>query len=294
MLVYNHVPDFRSVEKVLPYVDRFYFIDNNSGESVRSELKTFCNAHSPCSVLLENDANLGISKAYNQAIALAMQQGAYWVHLLDHDATFDASLITRCRETWKQHAAHGVKLGMVVPIVADDPALLHRKVGIRRNDTFIDSAITSGIMTNVDVFEEIGRFNEQLFVEAADFELSKRACQKGLKVCMVCEVLICQQFEKTPNMEKTSVKIGNIMMEIRSMVRVGIGNANIYRTRLSYYTSRRRIDLYRNLRSIIKESPNMRSMALVILILDRVEEIYLKAIGELEVLGNHATQDGKE
>jgi hypothetical protein len=275
MLVYNHIPSFAALESSLGHVDYVVLIDNASRPDVRAALRQFCSRYPTQCILIQNESNLGISKAYNQAVARLVSQGIYWVYFADHDAYFEEPFFIETRKAWRTLEGRGVAVGMVVPIVTDDPALFNTTLGFRRPYSSVASAITSGILTNVDVFAKLGGFDETFFVEAADFDLTNRVRHAGYRICLVNRALILQQFEQTPDPDLTSARIAAPFVRFRSLVRVGIGNANIFRTSLSYYSEARRADLYGNLGSLVQRGGSLRTHALLVYALDKLEEVYV-------------------
>jgi glycosyltransferase involved in cell wall biosynthesis len=243
MLVYNHAPDPDSLTRALNQVDCLVLIDNHSRPGVVATLREFAQSNPTRTVLIENDTNLGISRAYNRAVELVRGQGIQWVYFLDHDAVFGESLLVETRALWDRLVAEGRTPGLVVPIVTDDPSCLGTNLGIREQYSPVRSAITSGMLTTVDILASLGGFDERMFCEQVDLELSMRMRAHHLDVVRLNKVLILQKFEEKPRMAGRLSRFMNRLVGYRSRVRIAMDNANIYRTTSSVYSNARQKDL---------------------------------------------------
>jgi len=276
MVVYNHLPDFTALEAALRHSDSLVLIDNASASEVREELERFRSRFPEKCALILNDTNLGLSKAYNSAVERLTRDGFHWLYLLDHDACFADDFFTATRDAWTRLESQGENVGVVVPIVTDDPRYLGSSAGFRRQFSFLQTTMTSGILTNVDVFAKLGGFDERLFVEAADLDFTSRANRAGYRVCLLNRVLIVQQFGETPHGSRDAIRLAESLLRIRSFVRVGIGNSNMLRTHLSSFPPTRLARLYAALRWIVDQGYPWRHQARVTYVLDRVEELYIR------------------
>lgn len=272
--VYNHVPDLRSLEVALQCTEKLVLIDNGSRADVVAELRKFQARFPDRCQLVESDQNLGLSKAFNRAVARLRAEGIHWLYFLDHDASFTERFFLETRTTWASLEAQGERVGVVVPIVTDDPSLLDERLGFHRSYSFLQSTMTSGILTNVEVFYALGGFDERLFVEAVDLDFTSRVNAAGYRVCLVNRVLIVQQFGLPPDDNRFPTRAANFLMRLRSFVRVGIGNSNMLRTRLFSYPPARQQRLYAALRWIISERYPWRNQARLTYVLDKLEEFY--------------------
>ena len=274
MVVYNHVPDFPSIETGLDFVDYAVLLDNSTDQTVTRTLERFAAEHPGRCILAPMVGNQGLSKAYNIGTRLVEKLGVDWVYLLDHDAVFRAEYFVRTREGWAELSRLGLRIGALVPIVSDDPQLLDGAAGIRRKWSILTSAITSGILTRVCILNEVGGFDETMFVEAADFELTSRMRRLGWEICCVNQVLIIQEFEDPVVGSTLPIVLGTAATKARSLIRVAIGNANILRTRLSSYNPRRAIELRTTLRNLNRVR-GLRRQISIIRALNRVESTYV-------------------
>ncbi len=275
MVVYNHLPDFTALETALRHADKVVLIDNGSSSEIRAELDRFVSRFPDRILLLENGSNLGLSKAYNRALAELKKHEVHWLYFLDHDASFGDRLFEQTRAAWTELESRGYRVGVVVPIATDDPRLMNSTLGLRRKYGDVRTTMTSGILTNMTVFEAVGGFDERLFVEAADLDFTSRVAQADYKVCIVNRVLIVQQFGLSPAPIRMPVRLGDRLIRLRSLVRVGIGNSNEYRTKLFYYPDHRHAGHLRTLRWIIHQGYPWKNLVRLSYYLTILEHLYV-------------------
>jgi len=275
MVIYNHLPDFTALETALRHADWVVLIDNGSFPDIRNELARFVARFPDRILLLENGSNLGLSRAYNQALTELKKHDVHWLYFLDHDATFGDRLFEETRNSWAELERRGLRVGVVVPIATDDPQLMNSTVGLRREYGDLRTTMTSGILTNMTVFDAVGGFDERLFVEAADLDFTSRVAQADYKVCIVNRVLIVQQFGLSPDPIRMPVRLGDRLIRLRSLVRVGIGNSNEYRTKLFYYPDHRHAGHLRTLRWIIHQGYPWKNLVRLSYYLTILEHLYV-------------------
>jgi rhamnosyltransferase len=108
--------------------------------------------------------NRGVGYALNRGVQSAREMGCSWLLTMDQDSVVDGSLIEAYREA-----------------VERDPSLVCLAPRIttssRRKDAAggeIGYAITSGNLVRVDVFDQIGLYDEGFFVDCIDFDFCLR------------------------------------------------------------------------------------------------------------------------
>jgi len=276
MAVYNHEPPAQSLHAALAHVDYICLIDNGTDTQVSAKLDGFASAWNSRVFVIRTHQNLGISRAYNLAVNQVDKLLVEWLYFLDHDAICDDSFFVKTRRTWEALSDSGVHLGVVVPIVADDPTLMNRNLGIRRPYSFVGSTLTSGILTRMDVFRSVGGFSERLFVEGADYELTSRIRRQGWALCCLNRVLITQEFAHSIPPLKGASRLGARLSRFRSLVRVSIGNANMFRTRLSLHNPQRWEELVDNWRALRQEVRFHRGSLRIPYYLNRLEYLFIQ------------------
>ncbi len=162
----------RNVESYLPYIDKLYVADNTEDKqsSVATQLLSFDKVQ-----ILYDGANSGIAKRLNEAAALAIHEGCNWLLTMDQDSCFED--------------------GVVPDYLLCAGSYLHKYTtamfGVEYEDRTttkdcsgkeVFQLITSGSIVNLQLFDEIGGFDEALFIDEVDLEYCYRAITKGYKI----------------------------------------------------------------------------------------------------------------
>ena len=115
--------------------------------------------------------NDGISKRLNQAAKEAIEEGYTHLLMMDQDSSFGQGIFEKYiqlvnKSNYDQIAQFGVNT---------DPCLL----SVSENPTQTNHLITSGTIINLNIFQIIGNFDENLFIDYVDFEYAYRAMHFG-------------------------------------------------------------------------------------------------------------------
>jgi GT2 family glycosyltransferase len=235
IVTYNKAPNFAIFEEAADSVDHIIICDNSSDPQVIEALSAYCQRH-PKFVYLQNHANLGISKAYNKAVAYAQKLGIYWLYFFDDDANFDVTWLSDAKKSWLELEAQHSPVGLLVPVITNDKKYLHSTLGFRSRYSVIDSAITSGIFTTVDAFNQCGGYNPDYFVDWADLELCRRMKQCGLFVVRLNEVYIYQAFGRNLRNINLRNKLINTYIKASSVLSLKLNKSNTLSTYYSVYS----------------------------------------------------------
>lgn len=278
MLIYNHLPDEQSLRISENYANKVILINNNSNIEITNRLKKLIDMLGKKFSLIDYSVNKGISKAYNEAVTNITKDIDY-IFLFDHDAIFTSELFIRTLKTLKTFKNE--RIGVIVPIVSDNYSLMGSKLGFSEEYSIIDNTITSGIFMRRDLFLSNGGYDENLFVEAADLEFTKRISKQGYLLVRMNTVLIVQEFELPVTGKKILFRIGNFIITIRSIIRIKFNNCNIYRTRMSFYNEVREKELNKNLSYLLRKKGLGRLNILVIIFLNKIETKFVTILNRL-------------
>ena len=275
MLIYNHLPDIPSLLIGSRYAKKIILINNNSNPEITKELENIAKIIGGKCSILQFTVNYGVSKAYNHAIT-SLDIDVNYIFLFDHDAIFDSDLFNQVFFAIKANKTK--RWGVIVPIVADDRTLMKSNLGINDKYSLINSAITSGIFISREVFIKCGGFDESLFVEGADYDLTNRIKEAGYLLIRINMVLIIQEFEQPISGDKFLIKLLNSMIKYRSFIRIKINNCNIFRSKLSFYNKSREVELLNNLKKLRKGTLINKLTISVVILLNKLEMIVVKLI----------------
>ncbi|MFT3737374.1 MAG: hypothetical protein QM786_01315 [Breznakibacter sp.] len=133
-----------------------------------------------------NENNLGIATALNRSIQLAKQNGFSHVLTMDQDSYFDEGLILQYRSKINSFSYDDIGVFGINPIQLDTYLFKKEHRALEVSDT-----ITSGSIFKISNFERTGYFEDDLFIDAVDYEYCYRAkSQFGLRTIVFSDILM--------------------------------------------------------------------------------------------------------
>lgn len=177
--------------------------------------------------LIENDENLGVAEALNRGVKWAKEQGFSWVILFDQDSKITEGFLGAMLETWESHP-HREKIASlhpryVEPGLDSDPRINRAADG----GPFV--SITSGALMPVWIFDRIGYFVSEYFMDEVDTEYCLRIRAAGYAIADSREAVLLHW-------------VGQPRYASLLRFRIRPTNQNAIRR---YYISRNRIVTYR-------------------------------------------------
>ena len=158
---------------LLGQVGHVHIVDNGSGPESTEPLRRL--ADLPGISVDYLPANRGIGHALNLGLARAREGGHGWLLTMDQDSRASAGMISAfC-------GAHDANPGCV----CFTPTLVvngHQETG---SDREVAYAITSGNLVKLEVFDRIGPFNSEMFIDCVDFDFSLRLRGAGWNIRQV-------------------------------------------------------------------------------------------------------------
>lgn len=121
-------------------------------------------------------ANLGIAATINEGVRLARQDdSASYLVTFDQDSTPAPDCVRELRRTFDMSSSSGLNVGVVTVPTGD---LVVRRDGFREQA----EPIQSGMMMSSAIFDSIGYFREDFFIDCVDTEFALRARRHGWDV----------------------------------------------------------------------------------------------------------------
>ena len=188
VVLYN--PDDTIFENILTYgnyVDKLIVIDNSLKKNnlLIDKLNEIFESKL---VYIDNNDNLGIATALNQACDKAIELKFKWILTMDQDSSFiNFDHYKKCLE--KVQNVNNVAL-----LAANTDKEGYSNFDKNdcscnyRDDKF--SVITSANIVNLEYFEEIGRFNDKLFIDMVDYDYCLRINIKKFKILYFPDVFV--------------------------------------------------------------------------------------------------------
>ncbi|HTN39039.1 MAG TPA: glycosyltransferase [Arachidicoccus sp.] len=180
VITYHPSDDFYNhLETYITQVDRLFVVDNSEPKfQFNGELLA-----NPKIILINNGANEGIAARLNQVAHQAVKEGYQWLLTMDQDSFFETEHLSAYFEYVMDYpgadqvAMFGVETNQAPEIIADltEP---------------VDRLITSGSLVNLQLFAEVGDFDEKLFIDEVDHEYCYRASLKGYKIIQFTHIYL--------------------------------------------------------------------------------------------------------
>ena len=163
VILYNPTKkELENVKYLSEFVERLIIYDN-SEVSIINQISNIKNT-----TTLSKNENMGIGFALNSSIQLAKEEGFKKIFLFDQDSKIDKNFVPEMLSFSKN-----IDAALWVPNYYDENA---KKFGIfvifnywiknrilceNKDKLFIDFAITSGSLLNIDIWTKISYFNEK-------------------------------------------------------------------------------------------------------------------------------------
>jgi rhamnosyltransferase len=177
-VIVSHHPPAEFAERlhdVLLQVDALVVVDNGSTEEEVASLRVA--SHRGRFHLIENDENLGIAAALNQGALWAKDNHFAWILFLDQDSKLTEDFVMHMLRDWNSHPERA-RLAAIHPRYVDPGTGIEPSVR-RANDGGPIVSMTSGSLMPTWIFDKIGWFASEYFIDCVDFEYCFRIRAAG-------------------------------------------------------------------------------------------------------------------
>ena len=178
------------VAAIAAQVDAVVIVDNGSAEPALARLRRL--ALEPAVTVIENGVNLGVAVALNRGVRQAAARGFDWVVTFDQDSGVEPDLV---EVLFAVRAAHPnperlaiVGAGFVEFTGSAAPAA----AGPQEWED-VESVITSGSLFAVAMYQRIGPFRDDFFIDYVDTEFCFRARALGYQVVRTRRALMSHE-----------------------------------------------------------------------------------------------------
>ena len=191
-------PTAETITNIASYYDFFdkvFIYDNTeSGPELIEELESFSKI-----VYHHDHLNLGIAARLNAAAEEAIADGFNWLFTLDQDSYFSLETLS----TYIEHFRSFQQQETVAMFGIEHEAYKLQTLD-KNYFSETDHLITSGTIVNLVTYQQIGPFDEQLFIDLVDIEYSIRARKCGYRIIQFHDLLFNHQIGKMVN--RSSIK----------------------------------------------------------------------------------------
>lgn len=229
VVLYN--PSSTYVENVLSYlddVDRCFVIDNSENDF---HLDTSL-VDNPKIKYIKFGENKGIGYALKIASEEAIKEGFDYLLTMDQDSKLSPDAFDKFQKFISANDVRNIaQISLnTTEFKKDDDEKVKTKE--------VDMCITSGCFVDLKLYKKIGGFNEQLFIDLVDFDLSHQFIEAGYKIVVLLDAYIIH-------------KIGEPIQLKRKILGKTIISSNHSPIRY-YYIYRNELFLYKQDKSFFK------------------------------------------
>ncbi|MBB6005615.1 glycosyltransferase family 2 protein [Arcicella rosea] len=191
-------PTVKTLENIKTYasvLDQVYAFDNTEeGSVIKNSLMEIPN------ISYFNDKhNAGIAKRLNTAAQIAINDGFDWLLMMDQDSSFNYSTFNLYRDNISNYPDK------------NQVAIFGPNFSREQQNSFetiipeeVSALITSGSILNLSAYQQIGMFDEALFIDGVDTEYCLRAQNSGFKIVQLFNIFL--KHELGESVRRASIK----------------------------------------------------------------------------------------
>ena len=167
-----------NIPRALAQVDGLVVVDNGSSHEELKPLRFL--STSLGFELVENEENLGIAEALNRGVRWAKNQGYPWVILFDQDSKITENFVQHMFATWEAHPSRDRVCSIHPRYIGPETGVELLVPRMRDGGPFV--SMTSGSLMPVWIFDKIGWFPSEYFIDFVDWEYCARIRAAGYLV----------------------------------------------------------------------------------------------------------------
>lgn len=180
---------YKCFNSVINQVNKVVIVDNGSDGETLKTLQEI-NQKNPEVEIIKNFGNLGLAAALNQGAEYAFKKKYDWVLTLDHDSEAEDGMVEKMIEFYDTlDEKEQSEIGIMAPNYRIAKGLVYNESEPKK----IETSITSGQLVKTKIFEKIGFYKEDLFIECVDHEFCLRAKRYGFKTFLVPQAVLRQR-----------------------------------------------------------------------------------------------------
>ncbi len=172
-----------NIKSYLPYIDLLYVVDNSP------EKTKILNDHKM--ITLSSKKNLGMAKALNLAAQRAIKDGYDFLLTMDQDSKFTKDGLLKLIEFIKENDV--TKVGIVSPYHVIETNF----VKSQENIDYPMEVMTSGNLLNLKAYQEVGGFQDKLFIDCVDTEMCLNLRVHGYEIVRLNDALLYHHLGNT-------------------------------------------------------------------------------------------------
>ena len=194
IITYN--PDIpllrKNIASICGQVSTVVIFDNNSSnvEDIKDLVAEFDNVY-----VIRNSKNVGLPKNYNRATVLAQKKNCDWLMILDQDSIMPSNIIERLSSYFNDD-----KVAIVCPQFRDINLYSEeefKRILPKEDHSLVERCISSASINRVSILNELGGFDEKLFIDQVDYDYCKNVREHGYNIIQVNDCIIDHSIGKS-------------------------------------------------------------------------------------------------
>ena len=171
--------DISNINTYIDDIDLLFVYDNTEGKNNQSRLPV-----NKKIVYIYKNENVGVATALNYGAKEAIKRGFSWLLTMDQDTTFKEGVIDKMKEVIVTKDMSNI--GIVTP-------WHHTKLIDKKPETEYDypgDVMTSGNMVNLEIYQKIGGYKDDFFIDGIDIEYCLNLRKHGFKILRINSIEI--------------------------------------------------------------------------------------------------------
>ena len=280
---------YNPTEEIFENIDSYYsddilliIVDNTPNPDAK--IKNALQQRYKNLLYIENGENLGIATALNIACQKAIEEKCEWILTMDQDSRFlNFSDYKSCLE--KLHTHKDLALIAANTMWHADQHL-PQNVSCDYVEKFL--VITSGNFLNLHYYQEVGGFNDELFIDMVDHEYCLKLQEKQYKIYFLKDILVQHSL--------------GTLHQRKNLITRKIRNKIEHSPQRVYYITRNSFYLYKKYKKLFPKEFNLlktlnimfvHEVTKILLYEDqKLQKLYAKALGFYHfLLGKYGKHD---
>lgn len=172
------------ISKICAQADKTFILDNSPKENS----KVF-NKLSKSEYIFFGE-NCGLSKAFNNILKSDKYKfnDDDYIIFFDQDSKVEENHVATIKSEFENLKTSNIKIGAIGPFFFDTSSksttALPETLKINENSYSVQSIITSSMLTKYEILKDINFWNENVFLDMADWDLCWRLKARNYKICM--------------------------------------------------------------------------------------------------------------
>jgi rhamnosyltransferase len=169
-----------TISSLLPQVSHIHIVDNGSDAHSLAVLKQLCGNPKLSATFLPT--NTGIGHALNIGVTYAIARKYEWILTMDQDSVPAADMV----KAYRSAVTENPRGKCLTPIIVNHGGDVDSPAGNR----LVAYAITSGNLVNTEIYQRVGLYRAELFIDCVDFDFSLRIRSAGYEITKVAAAIL--------------------------------------------------------------------------------------------------------